>query len=441
MRSADEARALAKRILGFTSRANQAEVSVTFDDTAYARFARNYVVQNLASARGDARITVVSGKHVGTVSTSDLGDDALRAAVARAFDIAGRVPANAEFVSLATPGRIPAPVTSVFAATRDASPDDRVDKLLPVFARMERSRLSSSGFTTTQTNARAVVNSLGVDATHTATYAGLEIKAIAPHTSGFAEHFARDYATIDAAERAERAASKATVAGEPQDFAPGTYSVLLEPPAFVDCLNNVLEGMNVGAVLEEKSSWLIGRTGKAVLSPNFTLRDDWSDPLLANSPFAADGTPTQKLTLVEAGVPRSYVSSTYLANKLHVPNTGHDGFPINAIVTPGSKSREELIASIERGILISRTWYTRLVDPRECTITGLTRDGVFLIENGKLTKPLKNFRFFTSMMTALADLELGNRLYLAESADTPTTLAVPDAKIAKFTLSAQTSFA
>jgi len=279
MRSANEARALAKRILGFTSRANQAEVSVTFDDTAYARFARNYVVQNLASAQGHARITVVSGKHVGTVSTSDLGDDALRAAVARAFDIAGRVPANAEFVSLATPGRIPAPVTSVFAATRDTSPDDRVDKLLPVFARMERSRLSSSGFTTTQTNARAVVNSLGVDATHTATYAGLEIKAIAPHTSGFAEHFARDYATVDAAERAERAAGKATVAGEPQDFAPGTYSVLLEPPAFVDCLNNVLEGMNVGAVLEEKSSWLIGRTGKAVLSPNFTLRDDWSDPL------------------------------------------------------------------------------------------------------------------------------------------------------------------
>lgn len=435
------ARALAKRVLGFATGADQAQVSVDFSDDAYARFARNYVVQNLTTSRGEVRVTLVKDKHLATVATSDLSEGSLRKAIADARDIAARVPVNREFVSLALPAAIPAPVRSVYAVTSDATPDARIDKLLPVFARMERSRLSSSGFTTTQTSARAVVNSLGVDATHVETYGGLEIKAIASNTSGFAEFFSRDYAAVDAAERAERAASKATVSSEPHDFPPGTYTVLLEPPAFVDCLNNVLEGMNVGSVLEEKNSWLIDRLDRQVLSPNFTLRDDWSHPLLANAPFASDGTPTQKITLVEAGVPKRYVSSTYLANKLRVPNTGHDGYPINAVVTPGTKSREELIASIERGILISRTWYTRMVDPRECTITGLTRDGVFLIENGKLTKTLKNFRFFTSMMTALADVELGKTLYLAESADTPTTLAVPDAKIAKFTLSAQTSFA
>jgi predicted Zn-dependent protease len=92
-------------------------------------------------------------------------------------------------------------------------------------------------------------------------------------------------------------------------------------------------------------------------------------------------------------------------------------------------------------VLISRTWYTRVVDPRTCTITGLTRDGVYLIENGKLTKTLKNFRFFTSMVSALSDIELGNKLYRSESSDAPQTLLVPDVKIAKFTLSAQTSFA
>ena len=166
---------------------------------------------------------------------------------------------------------------------------------------------------------------------------------------------------------------------------------------------------------------------------------------MANAPFAVDGAPTQKVTLIENGVPKAYVTSTFYANKYRVPNTGHSArfglYPTNAVVMPGTKTREELIGSIERGILISRTWYTRVVDPREATITGLTRDGVFLIENGKLTKSLKNFRFFTSMLTALADIELGKTLYLAESADAPGTLAVPDAKIGKFTLSAQTSFA
>lgn len=439
--SIDEARTLARRVLGYATGADQVQVAVALDRSGYARFARNYVVQNLATTQGVVHITVVRNKRLGTVTTSDFSAAGLRTSVVDALAIAARLPVNREFVSLAKKAPLATPATSVFPATRDATPDDRVDKLLPVFARMERSKLLSSGFTTTQSAARAVVNSLGVDATHTSTYSGIEIKAIAAATSGFAEFFSRDYAAVDSAARADRAAAKATVSGEPQDFPPGTYTVVLEPPAFVDCLNNLLDGMNVGAVLEEKDSWLIDRIGKRVLSPNFTLRDDWSHPLLANAPFSADGTPTQKLTLVDRGVPRTYVSSTYLANKLHVPNTGHDGYPINAVVMPGTKSREELIASIERGMLVSRTWYTRLVDPRECTITGLTRDGVFLIENGKLTKSLKNYRFFTSMMTALADVELGKTLYLAESADTPTTLAVPDAKIAKFTFSAQTSFA
>jgi predicted Zn-dependent protease len=108
---------------------------------------------------------------------------------------------------------------------------------------------------------------------------------------------------------------------------------------------------------------------------------------------------------------------------------------------PGKKSRDTLIAETERGILISRTWYTRVVDPRQCTITGLTRGGVYLIENGKLTRTLKNFRFFTSMLSALADVKFGDTLYRSASSDAPQTLLVPTAKIAKFTLSARTSFA
>ena len=441
MRSRADALALAERMLALASGADQAEVAITIDDSAYSRFAGNYVPENLDGAHTEIQVTYVKDKHLGTASTNDVSEAGMRTLVATAADIAGRVPANREFVSLAARAPIAQPVKSVYPSTLNATPDDRIDKLLPVFSRMRQSQLSSAGFTMTQHTVYAVANSLGVRAAFESTYSGIEIKAMAPQTSGFAEYFSRDYATLDSAERAELAASKATVSLTPADFPPGTYTVVLEPPAFVDCLNNVYNAMSAGAVLENQESWMTGRIGKPLFSPNVTVVDDWSNPLVAGRPFANDGAPTHKVALIEGGVPKAFVSSTYLANKFKIPNTGHDGYPINAVFAPGKQTREQLIASVERGILISRTWYTRLVDPREVVITGLTRDGVYLIENGKLTKTLKNFRFYTSMLTALADCEFGDTLYLAESSDTPGTLAVPVAKIAKFAFSAQTSFA
>lgn len=441
MPSETEALALAEKALSFARGADQAAVSVSYDDSSYARFADNYVPESLNSSQTAIDLTYVKDKHLGTASANDASEESLRRLVATAADIASRVPANREFVSLAMPAPIARPVKSVYDSTRSATPDDRMAKLAQVFARMQRSQLLASGFTTTQYGITAIANSLGVRATFAATYGGIEIKAMALQTSGFAEYFTRDYATLDSGERADVAATKATISLTPADFEPGTYPVILEPPAFVDCMNNVFDAMEAGGVLEDQDSWMVGRIGKQLFSPNLTVVDDWSHPLVAGQPFASDGAPTKKVSLIERGVPKAFVSSTYLANKLKIPNTGHDGYPTNAVILAGSQTREQLIASIERGILVSRTWYTRLVDPREVVITGLTRDGVYLIENGKLTKTLKNFRFYTSMLSALTDCEFGDTLYLAESSDTPGTLAVPVAKIAKFAFSAQTSFA
>jgi predicted Zn-dependent protease len=441
MTDARAALALAKKTLALVSGADQASVQVNGADAAYSRFARNYVVANLASVSTTVSVTFVKNKQQGLSTTGDLSETGLRAVVARASDVAAHVPANPEFVSLAVPGAIGASARSVFAATAEATPADRIAKLKAVFARMERSSLGSAGFTTTQAHSVAIANSLGVEAAWEGTYAGIEIKAIAERTSGYADFWTRDYAVLDAAERADIAAAKATVSDDPAGLAPGTYTVILEPPAFVDCINNLYYGFAVDKIKESQDSWLIDRLDKPLFSPNLTVIDDWSYPGVANQPFASDGAPTQRVVLVEKGVPKGIVSSTYLANKFGVENTGHDGYPTNAIVMPGTKSREQLIAETERGILISRTWYTRTVDPRPCTITGLTRDGVYLIENGRLTKTLRNFRFFTSMLSALADVEFADKLYRSESADAPQTLLVPAAKIAKFTMSDQTSFA
>jgi predicted Zn-dependent protease len=437
---------LAERALKYCTGVDQAMVQVSSGNQAYSRFGQNYVTQNLDQDNTQVSVTVISDTRSGLASGSDHSDAGLRKLAALATEIAKATPKNPEFVSLAKPEPIGAAVRSMYPSTATATGDDRVAKLQPVFSRMATSGLVAAGYTTTQTNVNAVVNSLGVRASWEGTYSGIEIKAMAANTSGFAEYFSRDYASVNSAERANLAAAKATVATDPADFEPGTYTVILEPPAFIDCLNNLYSGMNISNVLEDKDSWMIDRIGKTIFSPNLTIVDDWSNPLIANQPFADDGSPTQKVVLIDKGTPTNYVSNTYLANKYKKPNTGHSGgfggaYPSNAVVMPGTKSREQLIAETDKGILISRTWYTRAVDPRDCTITGLTRDGVFLIEGGKLTKTLKNFRFFTSVLKMLEVVELGNTQFLAESADTPGTLVCPVAKIGKFTLSAQTSFA
>jgi predicted Zn-dependent protease len=443
MADRDRALSIAEKVLRFARSADQAQVTVNLTKNSYARFARNYVTQNLTGDQTQVTLAYYKRKQSGTTTTGDLSDSGLRRLVASAKAIAERVPPDTDFVSLPKPAAIPPPGRSYFSETADASADARVVKLLPVFARMKRSSLSCAGYTTTQVNTTAIASSLGVRAAFTGTLGGLELKAMAPNTSGYAAYFSPDYGTLESGALAERAAAKATVSDTPADLPPGVYTVVLEAPAFADALSAILNGMNAFNVLDDKDSWMVGRIGKPLFSPNLTIVDDWSDPLLANAPFdPGEGVPTRKLTLVDKGVPKNYVSGTYLANKFKIRSTGHSfNFPVNTVVKPGTRSRDELIVSVDRGVLISRTWYSRVVNPRDATITGLTRDGVYLIENGKLTKALKNFRFFVAMLDALKEVELGRTQYLTGPGETGIPIVVPDAKFSKFNLSAQTSFA
>ena len=442
---ADQDRALStgEAVLKAASGADQAQVSVTITDASYARFARNYVTQNLGSVASQITLTYYIGQKSGSVTTDDASPDSIARLVAAARDIAQRVPPDNRFVSLPVPGTIVPATSTVFDTTAGASADDRIEKLLPVFARMKASQLSCAGFTTTQTNTIAVVNSLGIRSAFTGTMSGLQLKAEAEHTSGFATYYSPDYSTLDPHDVAERAAQKATLSRTPAELRPGFYTVLLEPSAFAAALKALTFGMNANDVLDEKDSWMDGRIGKALFSPNVTLRDDWNHPLFANAPFnTSDGAPTKKVTLIDKGVVKNYVADTYYSNKFKVPNTGHPNFPGNGIIDPGTRSREQLLASIERGVLISRTWYERVVDPRQATITGITRDGIYLIENGKLTKTLKNFRYFVSMIDALKHVEFSNHQVLTEpDSDTSLSSVLPDAKVPNYHLAAQTSFA
>ena len=443
MRDQDRALSLAEAVLKAAAAADQAQVTVAISDASYARFAGNYVIQNLDAVSTQITLTYYVGKKSASISTDDASPASIERVVAEARDIAHRVPPGSGFVSLPKAAAIAHPVHGYFDATAGATPDDRIEQLLPVFARLKAAQLSSSGFLTTQTNTSAVANSHGVRAAFTGTMSGLQLKAVAAKTSGFATFYSPDFSRMDGAGVSERAADKATLSLEPATFAPGNYTVLLEPSAFAAALKALTQGMGADNVLEDKDSWMVGRIGKRVFSPHFTLRDDWSHPLFASPPFNVnDGTPTKKVTLIDRGVAEHYVTSNYSANKYHVPATVHANFPGNAVVEPGPRSRAALIASIERGVLITRTWYERVVDPRQAAITGITRDGVYLIENGKLTKTLKNFRYFVAMTNVLEDVEFSDTQVLTEpDSDTNVSSVLPAAKIANYHLAAQTSFA
>jgi len=440
MHEQDRAMTIAEAVLTAAAGADQAQVQVTIADASYARFGQNYVTQNLESQQTTIALTYYVGKAAGSVSSADATPEGIARIVAQAKAIAQRVPPDTRFVSLPKPQTYPSPVPSYFAATAQATPDDRVALLVPVFARMKRSNLTASGFTTTQTQSLVVANSLGLRAGYTGTNCGIQVKAMAPSTSGYAESYALDVTAIDPVATAERAAAKATVSRAPFDLAPGPYTVVLEPSAFQAAVKALIEGLDAQDVLDDQDSWMIGRLGKPVFSPNFSLRSDWSNPQLANPPFDPnDGTAATTFAFIERGVPTAYSVSTYMGNKFHKPITGVTN---SMIVDPGKKSHDDLIASVERGVLISRTWYERVVNPRDASITGLTRDGVYLIENGKLTRALKNFRYFVSMVEVMKDVEFSNRAVLCEpELDLGYSCVVPDAKIAHFNLASQTSFA
>jgi predicted Zn-dependent protease len=440
MHEQDRAMALCEAALTAAGGTDQAQVTVTIADAAYSRFARNDVIQNLESQQTTMSVTAYLGQRSGTVTSADTTPAGIARTVAQAKAIAQRVPPDSSFVSLPKPQPYATSVPSYFASTAEATPDLRVGLLLPVFARMKAAKITAAGFATTQTTTIAIANSLGVRAAATGTSAGMQVKAMAALTSGYAESYALDVATIDPVAVAERAAAKATVSSTPGDLAPGNYPVVLEPSAFQAVVKALIEGLDAQNVLDDQDSWMIDRIGKPVFSPNFTLRSDWSNPLLANPPFdPSDGTPATRFAFIDRGVPTAYSVSSYMGQKFHVPITGVAN---SMVIDPGTQSREELIGSIERGALISRTWYERVVNPRDASITGLTRDGVYLIEHGKLTRALKNFRFFVSLIDVMKNAEFSNRAVLAEpEQDLGYSCVLPDVKLASFHLAAQTSFA
>jgi predicted Zn-dependent protease len=426
--------------------ADAVEVYLTRDDSALTRFAESRVHQNTARVDGEARVrVVVDGARVGVVATNDLSADGLRQAAAAAVEAARLTPPDEEF-----PGLAPAGTYGTAAvddeATGSASPADRAALVATLLAPLGRDMVAA-GTVETGRYEVAVVNSLGVSAAHAYTRASLTCLVSGADSTGWAEDTSGLLSAVSAEAVAARAVGKVEAGRHPRDVDPGDWQVVLEPTA-VGTLVEWLCWLAFGGrdVVEGRSA-ISGRIGEQVCSPLVTIVDDPLSPDLLGSPFDAEGTPKRALPLISDGVAVGVAHDRMSARLGGTESTGHafpapnpqGGMPANPSLRPGSASLDDLVAGCERALVVTRFHYTNAVHALSTTLTGMTRDGTFLVEDGKVVGGVRNLRFTQSVLDALSAVEDVGR-DTALGSEFGGTVRVPALRIGRFHFSSATTF-
>ena len=406
---------IAKRVLSLST-AEQTEVIIMSEDSGLTRFANSYIHQNVAERNAELRVRTVEGKKIGVASINDLSPQALERVVERAVTIAKLQPENPDFISLPSP----APTAEVEAfdeATAAFSPEARARAVGVICRQAVDEGLVASGAFTTGASELAVANSLGVFAYHATTSADINTVVMSDDSSGFAEATAWKVGDINTEAMGREAVKKALQSRNPRDLPPGRYPVVLEEYAVADFMS-MFSYLGFGALsVQEGRSFMIGNFGKKIVSEAISIWDDGLDPTGLPMPFDFEGVPRQRVDLIKEGVAEAVVYDSYTAGKEGKASTGHGlpspntfgPIPAHTFMAPGEASKEEMLASMERGLWVTRFHYTRPVHPKLVIITGMTRDGTFLVEKGEIAYPIKNLRFTQSYLEALANVEAVSR--------------------------------
>ena len=408
---AREALELAERVLAHAERegASESEALVMAEDAALTRFANSQIHQNVSETNVSINLRFVVGKRVAVASTDRTDDEGLRRLAANAAAIARVVEELGDWSGLPEPTAIEPVPAAYAAATAEASPELRAEGVRSVIAAADDAGVTAYGSFSTGTDTTAVANSRGIRASGTRTVAHLLTVSMGPDGgSGYAEQAAVDATTIDAAALGREASDKARATAKAVAIEAGDYPVVLEEYAVVDLLDMLgYLGFSALAVQEERSFVEIGkRIGTDLVS----IVDDSRDPAGLPMGFDYEGVAKQRVTLLDAGVCRGVVYDSQTAARDGVASTGHGlpapnpygPFPLNQVMAAGTSTREELIGGLERGLLVTRFHYTNPVHPKLAIVTGMTRDGTFLVEGGRILGPVKNLRFTQSYLEAMA---------------------------------------
>jgi predicted Zn-dependent protease len=430
--SREQARALADRVLKMST-ADETRVNITSEWSGNTRFADSSITTSGGVTNVTVRVTATVGRRRASATTNVLDDQSLKRTVDLAISLARLSPEDPELMPELGAQTYPS-IRAFVERTADLDPEVRnaavkraVDAATA--AGKPAGAVFTAGFIQANANAVAVATSKGLFAYHQNTDAAFSMTSRTPDGtgSGWAASGARDWSRIDPASIGRIAAQKAVASRNPQAIPPGLYTAVLEPQAVNDLVPLLSNALNARNADEGRSAFSKpgggNRIGEKVVDERVTLYSDPSDPLLLGRPFDGDGLPVGRTVWIDKGVLKNLAYSRFWAQKQGVqPITMTGGLAL----TGGTKPTEEIIAGCERGILVTHFFYIRALDPRTVLQTGLTRDGVFLIEKGKITRALKNFRWNESPLLMLNRLEDIGRSELTEAGQMMPALRIRD---------------
>lgn len=443
-----EARELCQQVLSRCGK-DQAMVTLLSLDSALTRFANNHIHQNVAERNINLSLSMYLGKRRGMATTNRSDSASLDELVVRGRANAQASRGDPGFPGLAEPAQYPQ-VGSFDEATARYAPAQRARQVGAVCALAKERGLNASGAFSTGARSLTVTNTQGVFAYHASTEVDFQTVVMDGDASGRAQSSGWRVSDVSVEDLGREALQKARLAQSPRKIDPGEYSVVFDPYVTQDLLSMLnMHGMSARDVHDGRS-WMNDRLGESAMSPQVDIWDDGADPQGLPVPFDYEGVPKQRVEIVSQGVIKGPVYDRYTAKKDGIASTGHATPPgvliggdkplaLNLFMSPGSTSLDEMIRDTRRGLYITRFWYTRLVHPRDCVVTGMTRDGVFMIENGEIAYPVKNLRFTQSYVQALAEVEaVGSEGRLLIAMYGAMAARVPALKIRRFNFTGTT---
>jgi PmbA protein len=435
---------IVERVLKLSD-ADETEVEIDATTDALTRFANNMIHQNVAEQTLSISVRTVVDGRTARVTTNKTDEESLRRAASTAMSLARNEPKNPDLLPMLRQQKYQK-VARFFAATAESTPQDRARAVKRVCQMADKAKQTAAGIFSSGSMQNVFANSRGLYAQHQQTRSEFSVTVLEEHSSGWAKFNSPDIRNIDPDELAARASRKAADSRNPREIPAGHYTTILQPPAVLDLLGFLFYDFAGTAVLDKRSCFT-GRMGTKLFGENILLWDDVYHPLQTGEPFDGEGVPKQRVLLVDRGVPKNLVYSRATAKKMKAKPTGH-GFslpndygeaPMNLVFAGGDKSMDEMVRSTEQGILVTRLWYIREVDPYEKILTGMTRDGTFLVENGRVAGGIRNFRFNQSILEMLSKVEMLGPAVRAAGEES-FEMVVPAMKVRDFHFSEVTKF-
>lgn len=430
---------------------DQSEAVFIGGESGLTRYANSVIHQNVFERNSKVYFRVALDKKIGVAASNSLVKDDLKRALGNAVAIARQQKTNPDFIGLPGPAQY-CKLHTHYKRTGAFTPHQRAEAIKKVFDLAGRHNLQVYGSFATGEGEIAILNSNGVCAYQPVSNANINIIVMGNSSSGYADDLSRDVAEIDVRRLAETALQKCLDSKNPRDLEPGSYEVVLEPTA----VGNLMEWLAVIGLgsksFQEKTSFLSDRVGQKVMGENVTILDNGTDESGIAVPFDFEGVPKKKVIMVDRGVARGVVYDTISANREKKKSTGHaltpdataeGGLPLNIFIKAGNVSLKKMVANVQRGVLVTRFHYINgFLDTPRAVMTGMTRDGTFLIENGKVKYGIKNLRFTQSIVSAFSSvIELSRERHrVASWWDAFGCITIPAMRISSFAFTGKTEF-